>query len=138
MPVSADEMTKAQAIPMREVLETTGVTKKKLAETILDGLNALKLQQPKGKGFILSHDDEKPLPDGWKAAVKTTEETIFERESPDIPERLKAAGLAAKLAGYNPVSEHKVTHELGELLTESLDELGEEPDVKLPSQEKDE
>ncbi len=137
MPVSVDEMTKAQAIPMREVLETTGVTKKKLAETLLEALDSVKHQQPKGKGFVLPGKDDGALPDGWKPAVKTTEETIFERTSPNTTERLKAVDLSAKLAGYNPVSEHKVTHELGTLLEETLDELGEEPDVKLPSQEED-
>jgi hypothetical protein len=73
-----------------EVLDKAGVTDEKIAETVLNGLDADK---------VISANVHSPTGEGMADAHGTTKDFI---EVPDHPTRLKAADMAAKMKDHYP------------------------------------
>lgn len=143
MTVSVSEMTRAQTTPMRDVLKAVGITKKRLADDLLKELEAVETKVIKVKGFQIPGMDgvdaemKAKLPDGYQAVIKTTDETLVQRDLVDWDIRQRARMDAQKLLGAYPASKLEISAP-SELVKEVLEEIGQEPDVKLPSQEPDE
>lgn len=143
MVVSVSEMTRAQTTPMREELKAVGITKKRLAAELLKELEATETKVVKVKGFMIPGMDgvdaemRGKLPDGYEAVMKTTDETLVQRDLVDWDIRQRARMDAQKLIGAYPAAKFEFSGP-AELVKDVVEEIGEEPDVKLPSQEPDE
>jgi hypothetical protein len=128
---------------MREELKTVGITKKRLAAELLKELEAVETKVVKVKGFMIpgmagvDSEMKETLPDGYSAVFKTTDETLVQRDLVDWDIRQRARMDAQKLLGAYPANKLEISAP-SELVRDVVEEIGQEPDVKLPSQEPDE
>ena len=137
MPVSVQELNKAQSAPMSEFYDSQGVTPSVLAKIGKDLLEATTIKHIKLKGWF---DKTIPLADGYRIIKGTLDETLVENILIDNGTRFRAWVEISKQMGLYPSERISVKHGFDSLVGEVVRGIlktskGVPP---LPSQEESE
>ena len=134
MPVSVQELNKAQSAPMSEFYHSQGVTPSVLAKIGKDLLEATTIKHIKLKGWF---DKTIPLADGYRIIKGTLDECLIEMVLIDNGIRLKAWVEISKQMGLYPSEKISVKHGFDSLVGEVVQSILEKSKgvPPLPSEE---
>ena len=115
MPVSVQELNKAQSTPMAEFYDAEGVTPQKLAKTGKELLEAVSVKHIKLKGWF---DKTIPLSEGYRIIKGTLDECLIEQLLVDNGTRFRAWVEISKQMGLYPSEKISVKHGFDSLVGE--------------------
>ena len=120
MPVSVQELNKAQSAPMSEFYDAEGVTPSVLAKIGKDLLEATTIKHIKLKGWF---DKTIPLSEGYRIIKGTLDECLIEQLLVDNGTRFRAWVEISKQMGLYPSEKISVKHGFDSLVGEVIQSI---------------